>query len=167
MNKMKITMISLAFLGFALGGMSTAAAEGYGTAGCGLGSVLIESGGFMQVFAATTNGSSYSQTFGITSGTSNCVEKGVVKIDKEQEVFVETNLDALQADMAAGGGEYLNGLATLMGCEESVWADVGSLAQANYSSVFPRDSTPALHALYTLKSEMSLNEDLAGACTQL
>ena len=45
----------------------------YGPAGCGLGSIVMGSKpGFMQVFAASTNGCSGSQTFGITTGTSNC-----------------------------------------------------------------------------------------------
>ena len=42
--------------------------------GCGLGSLVIkdQSTVMLQVLAATTNGTSGSQTFGITSGTSNC-----------------------------------------------------------------------------------------------
>src|SRR6186713_935077 len=52
---------------------ANAAADGYGPAGCGLGSMIFEpDSGFTQVFAATTNGTSGNQTFGITSGTSNC-----------------------------------------------------------------------------------------------
>jgi len=53
-------------------GASSAMADSFGMAGCGLGSMLIQSNGKEQIFVATTNGSSGSQTFGITSGTSNC-----------------------------------------------------------------------------------------------
>ena len=47
---------------------------GYGMAGCGLGSLLFgnDNTTLMQILAATTNGLFGSQTFGITSGTSNC-----------------------------------------------------------------------------------------------
>ena len=40
----------------------------------------------MQVLAATTNGTSYSQVFGITSGTSNCTTDGVALNEMEQEL---------------------------------------------------------------------------------
>ena len=55
-------------------GASYAAA---GAAGCGLGSLIFKSNGkFTQLLAATTNNSTYTQSFGITSGTSNCNAKG-------------------------------------------------------------------------------------------
>ncbi len=58
----------------ALGALALSAhAAPYGEAGCGLGSMIFgDSPGFVQVLAATTNGCSGSQTFGITTGTSNC-----------------------------------------------------------------------------------------------
>src|SRR5262245_21507042 len=59
---------------------------GYGMSGCGLGSILFgtDQNKVMQILAATSNGCFGSQTFGITSGTSNCVSGGVVKAEKEQ-----------------------------------------------------------------------------------
>ena len=84
MKTMKTLLFAAAFVAVSLSGLATVSAQ-YGMAGCGLGSVVISDDGFLQVFAATTNGTSYSQSFGITSGTSNCVEKGVVKMDKQQE----------------------------------------------------------------------------------
>ena len=57
----------------------SAFAAGYGEAGCGLGSLLFGTqSGPIQIFAATTNNSSYNQAFGITSGTSNCDAKGML-----------------------------------------------------------------------------------------
>src|SRR5690348_10000976 len=48
---------------------------GYGVAGCGFGSMLFgKQPGFIQVLAATTNGTFGSQTFGISTGTSNCTD---------------------------------------------------------------------------------------------
>src|SRR5687767_10565283 len=85
--------------------VTAAHAAPYGMAGCGLGSMVISSDGFSQVFAATTNGTSASQTFGITTGTSNCTRSGVVLADKEQEAFFEANFTELRRDIAGGGGE--------------------------------------------------------------
>ena len=48
---------------------SISSAPKYGTAGCGLGSVIIKEAGFAQVVAATTNGIYANQTFGITTGS--------------------------------------------------------------------------------------------------
>src|SRR3954464_7446787 len=47
----------------------------YGTAGCGLGSLVFgDQKGAIQILAATTNTTFGTQTFGITTGTSNCVD---------------------------------------------------------------------------------------------
>ena len=51
--------------------------------GCGLGTVVMggQSGPAPQVLAVTTNGTSGSQTFGISSGTSGCSQDGVADAD--------------------------------------------------------------------------------------
>jgi hypothetical protein len=91
----------------------------YGMAGCGLGSMAFgENTKLNQVLAATTNGTFGTQTFGITSGTSNCTSGGVAKIEKETEMFVEVNYDVLQKEISQGKGETLNSFASLMGCTD-------------------------------------------------
>ena len=54
-------------------GLTTAVYANENT-GCGLGSMIIknQNSTMLQAIAATTNGTSGNQTFGITSGTSNC-----------------------------------------------------------------------------------------------
>jgi len=63
---------------FIVGSAGSAHAQPYGMAGCGLGSIAFgnDQTMFKQVLAATTNGTFGTQTFGITSGTSNCVSGG-------------------------------------------------------------------------------------------
>ncbi|QQR88624.1 MAG: DUF3015 family protein [Myxococcales bacterium] len=79
---------------FAAGlGMFQMTAYAYGAAGCGLGSMLIDSDGFVQVFAATLNGTSGNQTFGITSGTSNCGDTS--PNINSAKAFIQTNREAL------------------------------------------------------------------------
>ena len=88
----------------------------YGSAGCGLGSMVFGSGeGMEQILAATTNASSYSQLFGITSGTSNCASGGVAMDDMQQEYFAEANFESIQQEIVQGHGENLNTLASLFG----------------------------------------------------
>lgn len=62
----------------------------YGMDGCGLGSIVFgnDNGTLKQVIAATLNGTGM-QTFGITSGTSNCVSAGVVRDEREQAALAE------------------------------------------------------------------------------
>jgi hypothetical protein len=103
---------------------------GYGDAGCGLGSVIFgKTTGFTQVFAATTNGSSGNQTFGISSGTSNCggTEKGAL-------AFIEVNKASLQNDISKGHGETVTSLSEIYGCKKS--EQFGKILQTNYKVIF-------------------------------
>jgi Protein of unknown function (DUF3015) len=112
---------------------TSAFAAAYGDAGCGLGSLVFgDEKGFSQVFAATTNGTGV-QTFGITSGTSNCVDQGAIKGAKAVPMFIEVNKVALAKDAARGEGETLAGLANLMGCNSK---NLGPALKQNYKSIF-------------------------------
>lgn len=106
-------------------------AAGYGEAGCGLGAMLMGSGG-NQVFAATTNASFYSQTLGILFGTSNCGSGGAAP---SVQGYVETNRASLANDIARGRGETLDGLVNLLGCRDSLKA--GAELQKDYPNIFP------------------------------
>src|SRR5688572_26598222 len=106
---------------------------GYGSAGCGLGSLLFDpSNGFTQVFAATTNGTSGTQTFGITSGTSNCDGSGYQA--GSTAAFIQTNRAALAKDVARGKGATVAGLSDLAGCTSS--KAVGKKLQKNFKTIF-------------------------------
>lgn len=115
-------------------GMKTNTGRGFGTAGCGLGSLIFEPGsGFTQVFAATTNGSFGTQTFGITSGTSNCVDADGGT--DSAKAFIETNRPAIAKDIARGQGETIDSLTRLGGCADA--RAVGASLQKNFEQVFP------------------------------
>ena len=115
-------------------GVRASGGPGYGPAGCGLGSlVFAPDSGFTQIFAATTNATSYSQTFGITSGTSNCDDSGGGS--ESAKAFVEANRTALAKDIARGRGETISSLSELAGCGNS--AAVGQSLQRNFKRIFP------------------------------
>src|SRR5438105_1011921 len=138
--------------------LSTAAmADKYGTAGCGLGSMVFgNQKGIVQIFAATTNGTFGSQTFGITTGTSNCVDTsgGLASIKS----FTETNREALAKDISRGQGETVKNLAVLAGCSDA--SAVGAVLQKNFSAIFPDAAAPSEQVsgaiISTLRSEKSL-----------
>ncbi|HNI63786.1 MAG TPA: DUF3015 family protein, partial [Agitococcus sp.] len=81
--------------------------------GCGWGTMVWagQSGVAPKVLAATTNGTSYNQTFGITSGTAGCQADGVITSRARLGMFMSTNSERLARDMSVGRGETLEVLA--------------------------------------------------------
>ncbi len=111
---------------------SVAQAAPYGTAGCGLGSLAFQDQpGFIQVVAATLNGTGGSQTFGISTGTSNCGPNG---LNSQMDIFIDSNKVALSNEAARGQGETIAVLSNMMGCSDA--AAVGTTLKANYSEIF-------------------------------
>jgi hypothetical protein len=106
----------------------------YGMAGCGLGSLVVgKQGG--QIFAATTNETAYNQTFGITFGTSNCVDSASEEVASRMDRFVVANKVALTGDIARGQGETLASLSAMLKCSDS--ARLGSTLQSKFAQIFP------------------------------
>jgi len=144
----------------------SAFAAGYADAGCGLGSLIFgNEKGAVQVLAATTNGTFGSQTFGITSGTSNCNPAGLVKLEKEREEFAEKNYTTLVKEMAMGEGENLDTLAGLYGCSQNSHSDFGSLVQENFTTIVKDQNTSAKDMLSSLENQISGHRILSKTCT--
>ncbi len=110
----------------------SAFANHYGDAGCGLGTMVVGPNG-NQILAATTNGTSYNQIFGITSGTSNCVDHGAVRASNRIPMYIEVNKLALAKEASRGQGEAIAGLASLYGCDDM---KLGAALKSNYKQVF-------------------------------
>lgn len=105
----------------------------YGTAGCGLGSLAFgTTPGAVQILASTTNGLFGTQTFGITSGTSNC---GPSLFAEGTFKFIEANREALAKDISRGEGEAIRSLASINRCPDP--ARVGTALQQRFSAIFP------------------------------
>jgi len=112
--------------------------QGYGAAGCGLGSVLFGAKpGIVQVFVSTTNGTFGSQTFGISSGTSNC--ENSKSVAQAAEAFIADNSKAVEKDVARGNGETLDTLASLMSCANN--SAFNSKLQTHYNQFFKAGAT--------------------------
>jgi len=160
----KFLLVGMMFLAVA-GFSSSAFAAGYGDAGCGLGSMAFgNEPGAVQILAATTNGTSGSQTFGITTGTSNCSPEGLVKLDKEREVFAQKNYSSLVKEMAVGEGENLETLAGLYGCSPDTNNEFGTLVQNNFGSIVKSDSTSSNEMLTQLEGQLASHATLSKSC---
>lgn len=143
-------MKNIIFAAFAMTASAPALA-GYGMAGCGLGSIVAKelswTDGMAQILAATTNGTAGSQTFGITTGTSNCGDAAAPTVKEnlkgkkkaEQKVYLYYNLAQIKADAARGEGNYIEGLAGLFGCQSQLtgsYSEFANLNQKNLGKIF-------------------------------
>lgn len=124
----------------------------YGMAGCGLGSVLFgetESRGG-QILAATTNGIYGNATFGMSSGTSNCVPDAATtaQMRKNMEMFVAANRESLANDIAKSNGETITAITNIMGCQDSKY--LGAKLQSNYETIFAtKEDMKVTDAMFT------------------
>ena len=136
--------------------------QGYGMAGCGLGSILFgPKPGMIQIVAATSNGIG-GQTFAITSGTSNCVSD---EDSKRAELFVESNRLALEDDISRGQGETLANFAEILGCGKNV--KLGTELQKNFERIFPTRTISSKAVTETIYQTIGNDNELASACFEV
>ena len=147
-----VCVILVAFAGTAL---AAAAAAPSGTArsnvGCGLGTMLFQNNAdrssLLQAFQATTNGTSGNQTFGVTSGTSECKQpEKFVENDRVNE-FVRANLDDLAKDIANGSGESLSTLAELLGVPAAEREAFYGALKTHFAEIFPGTEVEYAHVV--------------------
>ncbi len=131
-NAVFLMMVVLSGVGWAVDPKNT---------GCGLGSIAWEgqNGLMSQTLAATTNGTFGNQTFGITSGTSNCEQYKSFTSNEKVNTFVADNMDNLAWDIARGQGEYVNTLAVLMEIPDAQKASFRSHLQAHFFDIYTSD----------------------------
>jgi len=131
--------------------------------GCGLGSMLFKgkTGTVSQVLAATTNGTSGNQTFGISSGTLGCKANGVVTYEAALSTFMASNIDKVSHDMAVGKGESLETMANLMGIAEQDKATFFKTTRDNFDAIFVSENTTVKDVITNLGKVMANNTKLA------
>jgi hypothetical protein len=113
--------------------------------------------GAIQILAATTNALFYSQTFGITTGTSNCGDAAVTTA--ALKTFIEGNREALAKDAARGSGETIIAVSAMGGCKDS--KAVGAKLQKNFVQLFPGEKTPVEEVSQNLIKELRADTTLA------
>jgi hypothetical protein len=146
-------MRKLLFVVAALIMTSSAFAAKYGSAGCGLGSMIFEGDQtwWKQVLAATTNGTGV-QTIGISLGTSNCDSPAPLKIG-QAEAYIEANKVALANDIARGNGETIVGLSKVYGCANTT--EFGRALKSNYTMIFPNTTAEAKEITHSINTVAS------------
>jgi hypothetical protein len=127
-------MKTLIFVLVCLFAVSGFANRPYGISGCGLGSKTFEKKD-SQVLASLLNITGM-QSFAISSGTSNCMDDGMMKRRKEASLFIEVNKEALAKDASRGQGETVKSLSHLFQCQDE--AQLGEALQKNYGTLFTK-----------------------------
>lgn len=120
--------------------------------GCGLGTVVFEGSSFSdttvgQVLIATTNGTSGNQTFGITSGTSNCEQPTSIVKNERLHEFVGENMDALAKDIATSRGESLETLSELMEISDEQRPLLYAKLQSNFAQIYPSNDVSVANVI--------------------
>ena len=122
--------------------------------GCGLGSIVIknQNSSVLQALAATTNGTSGNQTFGITSGTSNCAKPNNFVSNDKLNRFVSENMDELALDISSGKGETLSTVAKLMNVENT--PEFSAKLQANFSTIYSSENVTSATVIDSIAKYM-------------
>jgi len=156
---MKKNILSLALVAGAFFALSANAAN-TGMAGCGLGSMAFQNDNSkLQIVAALLNAIGGNQTFGITSGTSNCVDHGA----SASAMYIAVNQESLKKDIARGEGESLNGLSQILKCSNT--AELNAALQQNYSAIFPSNEVKSEDVNKNIHHIIESNKSLNGTCT--
>lgn len=130
-------------------------------AGCGLGSVVVGKEG-SQVFAATTNGTSYNQFFGITFNTLNCLDGTENQVADQADFYIKANQAAVQGDIARGAGETLAGLSKVLRCNSS---EFGTVLQKNYGEIYNQENSQVNEVTDAIITVIKNDKSLSAQCS--
>ncbi len=123
--------------------------------GCGVGTMIFQDtkdqSTLVQVLAMTTNGT-FMNTFGVTTGTSECKQPSKVVQNERLNEFVQANMDELARDISAGKGETLSTVAELMGVPSAQRDGFNKNLQAHFQQIFPAPGVEYAHVVDTIVS---------------
>lgn len=153
MRRLGVAVVVIALCAF----IAMPVTAGQNNYGCGLGSLIFKNGlgsdGLIsQVLAGTTNVITFTEFFGITSGTSNCSKFSSIVSNEKINIFVAENMDSLAVDMARGSGEYLNTLAVLMDVPEAERPIFYGKLKANFTKIFSSETVTSTEVIMNIST---------------
>jgi hypothetical protein len=154
------TAIAIAVLSVA---QSSAKAED-SSSGCGIGWQVAPKQSLVSSSARTLVNATFSNTIGMTMGTSGCAKHDIVLKEKEAIHYAEANQGQLMIEMAQGEGENLRGLAAVMGCSSNGTAAFEKSIQQNFGLIFPSSNTSAAEMLNGVRSVIQADQTVALQC---
>jgi hypothetical protein len=143
MKKVIVFAVVALFMLTATAFAAAGAGDAHMNTGCGLGTMLFKNNGdnstLIQTFQATTNGIFGNQTFGITTGTSECKHPSQFASNERMNEFVLANMDNLAKDIAMGKGETLDAFAELMGVPVEKRPEFAAKLQSSFGKIYTSD----------------------------
>jgi len=139
---------------------------------CGLGPLVMgatvgDKGALRKSIGASTNVTFFpTYTLGITFGTLGCSSSGLVKKELDRQLFVTVNKDPLLQDMARGEGEFVNSMASLMGCPVMFYPAFGQMTQEHFENLTSQGTAHPADFVVNLREEIYSTPELA-ACDPL
>jgi hypothetical protein len=139
MKKLSVVAVVMVAM-LVVAGSAFAAGQARSNTGCGLGTMLFKNNAddkvLLQTFQATTNGIYGNQTFGITTGTSECNQPKDFASNPRLNEFMVANMDNLARDIAQGRGETLDAFAELVGVPVEKRPEFYTQLQAGFAKIF-------------------------------
>ncbi|HTP03956.1 MAG TPA: DUF3015 family protein [Nitrospirota bacterium] len=157
-----VTVVSVLFV-FVVSSAFAAAASGTArqNVGCGLGTMLFQNNAdqssLLQAFQATTNGTFGTQTFGLTSGTSECKQPVKFVSNERMNEFVVANMDNLAKDIAMGHGETLDAFADLMQVPSDKRPEFYKKLQSSFAKIFTSEDVVLANVVDNVATVSSSN----------
>ena len=133
--------------------------------GCGLGWKIVKGTTLSATTTRATTNAYFPPTFSMTSGTSGCAKHPLVKKDEPAAIYAFNNLDTLRIEMAEGRGEFLQGFARILGCEDAALPAFGRMTQKHYQSIVPAETTSAFELLENIQQKIKQDTALASGCS--
>jgi hypothetical protein len=161
-------------VGAILLGVSNLSLASDGSSGCGAGWYLFKKNSLVSSFSRTITNATFSNTIGMTFGTSNCQRHDIVLQEKMGTYYAEANLDQIQVESALGEGEHLNQFSYALGCDWEVAPRLQDKMRENYQTLFPTSvsaTTPssqaekASHVVRKVKGLMREDRILMSRCS--
>jgi hypothetical protein len=142
-------------------GSAFAVSQSHENVGCGLGTMIwqgrADGSSLFQAFQATTNGTFGSQTFGVTSGTSECRQPSKFVSNERLKEFVVANMDNLAKDIAQGRGETLDAFADLMQVPAEKRPEFYRKLQMNFARIFTSEDVVLANVVDNVATVSSAN----------
>ena len=94
---------------------------------------------------------------GSSASSAGSSSAGFMNRQQQMTEFAKANLERLKQDMAAGQGEYLASLATLLDIEPQRQPEFFTLTQSRFTALFPHQQTTATEMLAALDRELRVD----------
>ena len=133
------------------------------SSGCGMGYAIAPKQSLVSSSTRSLVNATFSNTLGMTLGTSGCAKHSIVQNESKGIHYAEANMDQLAMEMARGNGEFVQGFASVFGCQDS--RAFGRMVQAKYETLLPGSDVSGVELYKNVKSEIKNNASLSSSCS--